>query len=106
MHVVTFIGEEFMRRMIVVGVALLAACTPDNAQPDLPVALAAAVNQNDEATLLARAILAADAYQPGPPSGTFITGDNGVTPPFPGQPIPGFSAILDAKDGTFLAMPD
>src|SRR5512132_3182900 len=57
-------------------------------------------------TLLGRAILPSDAYQPGPPSGAFITGDNGVTPPFPGQPIPGFSAILDAGDGTFWAMPD
>jgi hypothetical protein len=56
--------------------------------------------------LLGRAILPSDAYQPGPPSGAFITGDNGVTPPFPGQPIPGFSAVLDAGHGTFWAMPD
>jgi len=56
--------------------------------------------------LLGRAILPSDAYQPGPPSGAFITGDNGVTPPFPGQPIPGFSAVLDAGHGEFLAMPD
>ena len=58
------------------------------------------------ATLLGRAILPSDAYQPGPPSGAFITGDNGVTPPFPGQPIPGFSAVLDVGHGTFWAMPD
>ena len=57
-------------------------------------------------TLLGRAILPSDAYQPGPPSGAFITGDNGVTPPFPGQPIPGFSAVLDAGHGEFWAMPD
>src|SRR5512132_1105204 len=56
--------------------------------------------------LLGRAILPSDAYQPGPPSGAFITGDNGVTPPFPGQPIPGFSAVLDAGHGEFWAMPD
>ncbi|MEO6526837.1 MAG: esterase-like activity of phytase family protein [Gemmatimonadaceae bacterium] len=61
---------------------------------------------DDEPTLLARAILPSNAYQPGPPSGAFITADNGVTPPFPGQPIPGFSAVLAAKDGTFWAMPD
>jgi hypothetical protein len=54
-----------------------------------------------EPTLLARAILASDAYQPGPESGAFITGDNGVMPSFPGQPIPGFSAVLDAGRGTF-----
>ena len=58
------------------------------------------------ATLLGRAILPSDAYQPGPPSGAFITGDNGVTPPFPGQPIPGFSAVLDVGHGEFWAMPD
>jgi glycerophosphoryl diester phosphodiesterase len=59
-----------------------------------------------EPTLLGRAILPADAYQQGPPSGAFITGDNGVTPPFPGQPIPGFSAVLDAGHGEFWGMPD
>ncbi len=57
--------------------------------------------------LLGRAILPADAYQPGPPSGAALTGDlNGVTTPFPGQPIPGFSAVLEAGDGVFWAMPD
>jgi hypothetical protein len=59
-----------------------------------------------EPTLLGRAILPADAYQPGPPSGAFITPDNGVTPPFPSQPIPGFSAVLDAGHGEFWGMPD
>ena len=68
-------------------------------------ALAVAADRT-EPTLLGRAILPADAYQPGPPSGAFITGDNGVTSPFPGQPIPGFSAILDAGHGEFWAMPD
>jgi hypothetical protein len=68
-------------------------------------ALATAADDR-EATLLGRAILPSDAYQPGPPSGAFISGDNGVTPPFPGQPIPGFSAVLDAGHGEFWAMPD
>lgn len=58
------------------------------------------------ATLLGRAILASDAYQPGPPSGAAVEPTNGVTPPFPGQPIPGFSAILDAGGDQFWAMPD
>jgi hypothetical protein len=57
-------------------------------------------------TLVGRAILASDAYQPGPQSGAFIMGDNGVTPPFPGQPIPGFSAVLDAGHGELWGMPD
>src|ERR671911_1290916 len=70
-------------------------------------ALAAPATAADDKppTLLGRAILPSDAYQPGPPSGAFITGDNGVTPPFPGQPIPGFSAVLDVGHGEFLAMP-
>jgi hypothetical protein len=59
-----------------------------------------------EPTLLARAILPADDYQPGPPSGAFITPDNGVTVPFPSQPVPGFSAVLAAGHGEFWAMPD
>jgi len=59
-----------------------------------------------EPTLLGRAILPSDAYQPGPPSGNFITPDNGVTVPFPSQPIPGFSAVLDIGRGVFWGMPD
>jgi hypothetical protein len=70
------------------------------------LAAPATAADNKPPTLLGRAILPSDAYQPGPPSGAFITGDNGVTPPFPGQPIPGFSAVLDAGRGTFWAMPD
>jgi hypothetical protein len=61
---------------------------------------------HQEPTLLGRAILPSDAFQPGPPSGALIAPDNGVTPPFPSQPIPGFSAVLDAGQGEFLAMPD
>jgi len=62
--------------------------------------------EDGEPTLLGRAILASDAYQPGPPSGAFVAPDNGVTPPFPGQPIPGFSAVLDPGHGELWAMPD
>jgi hypothetical protein len=69
-------------------------------------AAVAPADNGGEPTLLGRAILSATAYQPGPPSGNFITGDNGIVPPFPGQPIPGFSAVLDAGHGEFWAMPD
>ncbi|PPK93779.1 hypothetical protein CLV92_10955 [Kineococcus xinjiangensis] len=62
--------------------------------------------RGDEPTLLGRAILPADAYQPGPPSGALVNPANGVVPPFPGQPIPGFSAVLDAGGGTFWGMTD
>jgi glycerophosphoryl diester phosphodiesterase len=67
---------------------------------------ASAAAADKEPTLVGRAILPSDAYQPGPPSGAFITADNGVTVPFPSQPVPGFSAILDAGHGEFWAMPD
>ena len=65
-----------------------------------------AASAPSEPTLLGRAILPSDAYQPGPPSGALVAPENGVTPPFPGQPIPGFSAVLDAGHGNFWAMPD
>jgi hypothetical protein len=84
-----------MRRLVLaaLGAALLAT------------APAAAAQSTPE--LLGRAILPSDAYQPGPPSGAALTGDlNGVVAPFPGQPIPGFSAVLNAGRGEFLAMPD
>lgn len=61
------------------------------------------------ARLDARALLSATAYQPGPVSGTQLppVPVNGVTPPFPGQPIPGFSAVIRGdRAGQLLAMPD
>lgn len=44
---------------------------------------------------------------PGPASGNFVTPNLGVVPPFAGgQPIPGWSGLLDNGDGTFTALPD
>ena len=66
-----------------------------------------------QVTLLGRAAISATDYQPGPISGTLLdkTTVNGVTPPFAGQPIPGFSAAITATRGDtsgrrLLAMPD
>ncbi|WP_327587242.1 esterase-like activity of phytase family protein [Nonomuraea sp. NBC_00507] len=74
---------------------------------------ALSVRLPDEARLSARALLSATAYQPGPVSGTQLPPAtvNGVTPPFQGQPIPGFSAVIPATPGArsasrLLAMPD
>jgi hypothetical protein len=45
--------------------------------------------------------------QPGPVSGQFTTPTNGVTPPYQGQPIPGFSGMIPAfKKGHFIGLPD
>lgn len=59
-------------------------------------------------TLEGRAVLPARSFAPGPLSGTLLGSApiNGVTPPFPGQPVQGFSAVLDAGHGRFWAMPD
>jgi glycerophosphoryl diester phosphodiesterase len=88
---------------------LLAALAAAFVVPALAVPAAAAAPESpppSAPTLLARAILPSDAYQPGPASGAAVSPDNGVTPPFPGQPIPGFSAVLAAGKGEFWAMPD
>jgi glycerophosphoryl diester phosphodiesterase len=88
--------QTVLRPLALCVVAFLTACG-SSPKPVPPVT---------EPTLVGRAILPADAYQPGPPSGSLITADNGVTLPFPSQPLPGFSAILDAGGGEFWAMPD
>src|SRR5262245_34058556 len=44
---------------------------------------------------------------PGPVSGQFTTPANGVTPPYAGQPIPGFSGMIPSTTpGSFFALPD
>jgi hypothetical protein len=62
----------------------------------------------DRSVLVARAILPADTFAPGPPSGQFIGPSpiNGVTVPFASQPVQGFSAVLPADDGSFWVMCD
>ncbi len=52
------------------------------------------------------AALPSTVREPGPISGQFIGGRNGVTTPFDSQPVPGWSGILNNTDGTFLALPD
>ncbi|MBA3943914.1 MAG: esterase-like activity of phytase family protein [Herpetosiphonaceae bacterium] len=58
-------------------------------------------------TLAGRAVLPADTFAPGPPSGFAITGNTfGRKVPFPNQPVQGFSAILPKWNGNYLAMVD
>ena len=75
----------------------------------LALALAApAFAAPDDVTLEGRAVLPARSYAPGPLSGTLLGSApiNGVLPPFPGQPVQGFSGVLDAGHGRYWAMPD
>ncbi|MDA0179259.1 esterase-like activity of phytase family protein [Solirubrobacter phytolaccae] len=66
-----------------------------------------AVKLHREPVLEGRALYSATQYQPGPTSGNSGVGaNNGVVPPFPGQPIPGFSGALYEGGNRFLAMPD
>ncbi|MGH3090497.1 MAG: esterase-like activity of phytase family protein [Rubrobacteraceae bacterium] len=64
--------------------------------------------QTPETTLEGRAILPAETFAPGPSSGSELGDEeiNGIQPPFESQPVQGFSAVLDAGGGSYLAMPD
>lgn len=62
-------------------------------------------------TLIGRAVLPVATYAGPPVSGAFVTGSpgtiNGILFPLPGQPVQGFSSIVDGRQpGEFLAMPD
>jgi glycerophosphoryl diester phosphodiesterase len=67
---------------------------------------AGAGNHEQGASLEARAVLPADTFAPGPPSGAFVTPANGRTPPFPSQPVQGISAVLPADHDSFWVMED
>jgi hypothetical protein len=78
-----------------------------------PISVTALVQQPAEpprATLEGRAVLPADTFAPGPPSGSELSEDEttgrGRKPPFEGQPVGGFSAVLEAGGGEYLAMTD
>jgi glycerophosphoryl diester phosphodiesterase len=53
------------------------------------------------------AVLPADTFAPGPPSGFEIAGEYfGRTPPFESQPVQGVSAVLPKWNGNYLVMSD
>jgi glycerophosphoryl diester phosphodiesterase len=62
----------------------------------------------DGPVLEGRAVLPAETYAPGPPSGAGFTGaTNGVIFPNPSQPAIGYSGIVAGRSsGEYLAMPD
>jgi glycerophosphoryl diester phosphodiesterase len=64
----------------------------------------------DGPVLEGRAVLPAETYAPGPPSGAFFAPQspiNGVTFPTPSQPAIGYSGIVEGRSpGEYLAMPD
>jgi hypothetical protein len=72
------------------------------------IGAALAVQSAGAAELLERAVLPADTFSPGPTSGQYTTGANGVVLPLIGkQPVQGFSAVLPGpKKGTYLVMSD
>jgi hypothetical protein len=66
-----------------------------------------AVRLRPEPALEARATYSATQLQPGPSSGNVgVDPNNGQTPPFAGQPIPGISGALRGAGGTFWGQPD
>lgn len=58
--------------------------------------------------LVGRAVLPADTFAAGPPSGAALAPGphNGRQVPFSSQPVQGLSAVLDAGGGAFWALPD
>jgi len=77
--------------LLVIGGALSAAATGTVSAAQAP-----------EAVLEGRAVLPADTFAPGPPSGSQLSADEtkgGRTPPFEGQPLGGVSAVLAAGNG-------
>lgn len=58
-------------------------------------------------TLTGWAMLPADTFAPGPTTGQFTTPANGRVPPYAGQSVQGFSAVLNGQTaGTYDVMPD
>jgi hypothetical protein len=74
----------------------------------LPSAVAQA-SDDEQPTLVGRALIPADALAAGPPSGAALTPplQNGILFPRPSQPVEGFSAVVAGRvQGEYLAMPD
>jgi hypothetical protein len=73
----------------------------------LMIAMSASVASAQSFVLNGWAEIPSSYRHPGPISGQFTTAANGVTPPYEGQPIPGFSGIIPGNSpGSFFGLPD
>jgi hypothetical protein len=90
------------------GGRLLALISDDNfSTGQVTRTYALRVRLRGEPVLLGRALYPATQLQPGPSSGNVgVDPNNGQTPPFAGQPIPGISGAVANADGTFWGQPD
>ena len=71
------------------------------------IAGSAAVSPDVKFRLSGWAEIPSTYRHPGPVSGQFAGPANGVTPPYDGQPIPGFSGMIPGTSpGSFIAQPD
>ena len=72
------------------------------------VAMSILCSTSQAAELLERAVLPSATFSPGPTSGQYATGANGIVTPFINrQPVQGFSAVLPGPSrGTYLVMSD
>jgi len=97
-----------MRTLLTLGVVALSACAPDGTSPNaVPTASPAlAKNAGDTPVLLARAILPSDGVSAGPHLGHAHHARQRRNASLPRAARARFSAVLDAGDGTFWAMPD
>jgi len=73
----------------------------------LPAVLPAGADDTPYVRLLGRAVLPADTFAAGPPTGFAITGNtNGRTVPFASHPVQGISAVLPKWNGNWIALSD
>lgn len=71
------------------------------------ITASSAVAADDLFRLSGWAAIPSEYRHPGPVSGQFTGPANGVTPPYSGQPIPGFSGMIPAETrGEYIALPD
>jgi glycerophosphoryl diester phosphodiesterase len=92
------------RRLVAALTLAATAALPGAALAAAPVGARAA-----QPRLVARAVLPADTFAEGPPAGAALGAApiNGRTPPFPSQPVQGFSALIGGgRPGVNLALAD
>ena len=100
--------EDLLRhRLLPALIAVTAGAAVLSVSAATLVTTTAAAAPVRQPTLTGRAVLPALTFGPGGPSGSAISPANGVTPPFSGQPVQGFSALIESgRPGGYLALSD
>ncbi len=98
--------DDVAQRRAMIGSGVLVGTASVGIPTVAVTALTVSAQSARAVELVGYAVLPADTFAPGPPSGAYSSSGERGAPRFPSQPVQGFSAIRPLGGGAFLVLSD